>query len=108
MNCGMSATIIAYRKSSDLDVLFENGEIAEGKSFASFQRGAIAYPSYINTEQRLGKSKFMNCGMSAKIIAYRKSNDIDVQFEDGTVVRHRNYSDFVKATISNPNLRRKK
>lgn len=164
MNCGMSATIIAYRKSSDLDVLFENGEIAEGKSFSGFQRGAIAYPSYMNTEQRLGESKLMNCGMiativeyrssddidicfkdgtllcnktydafrkgeisnptiymsrlneqkkmkcgmSAKIIAYRKSNDIDIQFDDGTVVQHRSYSDFVKAAISNPNLRRKK
>lgn len=164
MNCGMSATIIAYRSNSDIDVLFENGEIATGKSFANFQRGAIAYPSYMNTEQRLGENKRMNCGMcativkyrssgdidicfedgtllcnktydafrrgeisnptiykerlnerkkmkcgmSAKIIAYRKSDDIDVLFDDGTVVEHRSYRDFTKAAISNPNLRRKK
>ena len=164
MKCGMSATVIAYRKHNDIDVLFENGEIAVGKSFANFQRGAIAYPSYMNTEYRLGETqkmncgmgatiikyrsssdidirfedgtvlcsksydafrrgeitnpsifksrlneiKMMNCGMLAKIIEYRKSNDIDVQFEDGTIVKHRSYSDFVKSSIANPNLYHKK
>lgn len=39
--------------------------------------------------------------MSAKIIAYRKNNDIDIQFEDGTMVRNRTYDNFRKGAIAN-------
>ena len=31
----------------------------------------------------------MNCGMEATCIAYRGTHDIDVQFEDGTIVEHK-------------------
>lgn len=33
------------------------------------------------------------------IIAYRAYNDIDIQFEDGTIKEHRKYSDFVRGSI---------
>ena len=38
------------------------------------------------------------------IIAYRNANDIDVQFEDETIVEHRTYDDFLKGKIANPNV----
>lgn len=53
------------------------------------------------TKKRIGKVKMMNCRMSAKIIAYRKNNDIDIQFEDGTMVRNRTYDNFRKGAIAN-------
>lgn len=104
MKCGMTAKIIAYRKCNDIDVLFENGEISFRKSFANFQRGAIAYPSYLNTDHRLGETKKMNCGMTATIIKYHSSSDIDVRFEDGTIVSHKTYDAFRKREITNPTI----
>ena len=104
MNCGMVATIITYRNSSDIDVQFENGEIVTNRSFSSFQRGAISTPSIMSTKHRLGETKKMNCGMNATIIEYRTSDDIDVCFEDGTVLRGRTYDAFKRCEISNPTI----
>ena len=53
---------------------------------------------------RIGEVKEMNNGMIAKVIAYSNSHDIDVQFEDGTIVKHRYYDDFKRGTIANPNI----
>ena len=54
---------------------------------------------------RLGKTRMMNCGMKATIIRYGKAIDIDVRFEDGTVVKHKSYSKFKKGGIANPNIK---
>ena len=37
--------------------------------------------------------------MLMTIIAYRNSNDIDIQFEDGTIVQHRDYRSFSEGCI---------
>lgn len=55
---------------------------------------------------RIGETRIMNCGMKATIIKYRTCLDIDIQFEDGTIVKHRTYDNFKKGTISNPNCRK--
>ena len=54
---------------------------------------------------RLGETKMMNCGMEATIIQYKNAMDIDVRFEDGTVVKHKSYSKFKKGEIANPNIK---
>ena len=54
---------------------------------------------------RLGETRMMNCGMEATIIRYGKAIDIDVRFEDGTVVKHKSYSKFKKGGIANPNIK---
>jgi hypothetical protein len=45
----------------------------------------------------------MNNGQSAVIKEYRKATDIDVEFEDGTIVTHRSYNTFLNGSIRNPN-----
>ena len=52
---------------------------------------------------RIGQENYNNQGCMMTIIAYRKSKDIDVQFEDGTIVTNREYGDFKKGAIKNPN-----
>ena len=47
----------------------------------------------------------MNCVMKATIIAYRNSQDIDVQFEDGTIVKHKRIGNFRGGHIANPNIK---
>lgn len=91
MNCGMKATIIQYRKSIDIDAQFEDGYIAEHKTYDNFKNGRITTRNIKQVRKnkinnRLGETRTMNCGMKATIIQYRKSIDIDVQFEDGYIV----------------------
>ena len=99
MNCGMEATIIRYGNSKDIDVCFEDGTIAKCKGYEEFKKGGIAHPSTV-AEARLGETRMMNCGMEATIIRYNGVHDIDVRFEDGTVVEHKSYSKFKKGGIA--------
>ena len=54
---------------------------------------------------RLGETRMMNCGMGATIIRYEKNTNIDVRFEDGSVVEHKAYGNFKRGEIVNPNIR---
>lgn len=55
--------------------------------------------------ERIGISMMMNCGMKATIIAYRQYSDIDIQFEDGTIVKHKRIGNFRGGHIANPNIK---
>ena len=99
MNCDMEATIIRYGNSKDIDVRFEDGTTAKCKGYEEFKKGGIAHPSTV-AENRLGETRMMNCGMEATIIRYNGVHDIDVRFEDGTVVEHKSYSKFKKGGIA--------
>ena len=106
MNCGMEATIIRYNTGKDIDLRFEDGTIAKCKSYKSFKKGEIANQNIkASFENRLGETRMMNCGMEATIIRYNGAFDIDVRFEDGTVVEHKSYSKFKKGEIANPNIK---
>ena len=99
MNCGLEAEIICYRSADDIDVKFEDGYMAYNKSYSHFKNGKIK--SRLNESNRLGEERVMNCGLKAKIIRYKNSQDIDVEFEDGTVRLHCTYSAFRNGSISN-------
>ena len=58
----------------------------------------------LSKEFRLGQVGVNNQGLKMTIIAYRKAIDLDVQFEDGTIVENRQYDGFLKGTIANPNV----
>ena len=112
MNCGLKATIIAYRKSDDIDVEFEDGTIVRRKKLDSLRKGVIGHPrisQYDIIKKRascIGVSIMQKCGMVATCIAYRKADDIDVQFEDGTIVKHRYKSHFYNGSVKNPNIKK--
>ena len=93
MNCGLEAEIIAYRGTNDIDVKFEDGYIAYNKQYTRFKKGMIR--SHLEEENRLGEERLMNCGLKAKIIKYNNAKDIDVEFEDGIVVKHKAYGSFI-------------
>lgn len=56
---------------------------------------------------RVGEKSKANNGMEMKIIGYRSSLDIDVQFEDGTIVKGKSYQQFKRGEIANPNVKKK-
>ena len=103
MNCGMEATIIRYGKYTDIDVCFEDGAVVKHKAYSAFKKGEIANPNM--KASRLGKTRMMNCGMETTIIRYNTAKDIDIRFEDGTVVEHRTYNSFKNGTIAHPLIR---
>ena len=53
---------------------------------------------------RVGESTINNQGLKMTIIKYNKSNDIDVEFEDGYISRNKNYDNFLKGMIENKNF----
>ena len=98
MNCGMEATIIRYGRCEDINIRFEDGAVVEHKTYKAFKKGGIANPNI--KVFRLGETRMMNCGMEATIIRYEKYTDIDVCFEDGTMVEHKAYNAFKKGEIA--------
>ncbi len=99
MKCGLKATIIEYRNCKDIDVQFENGIIRQHTHMSSFKKGAITDIPLKTKENYIGMVKTMTCGMKAKIIDYRGIRDIDVQFEDNTIVEHTRVNNFKKQQI---------
>ena len=55
-----------------------------------------------NKEDRIGDIGFNNNGERMTIIRYGGMCDIDVQFDDGTIVEHRRYGNFLRGQIKNP------
>ena len=102
MNCGMEATIIRYNGVHDIDVRFKDGTVAKNKAYGRFKKGTIANPK--NKASRLGETRMMNCGMEATIIRYGGATDIDVRFEDESVVVHKAYTNFKRGTIAHRSL----
>ena len=96
---GMTMTIIAYRRCGDMDVQFEDGAVRRGVTYRSFIKGEIRHPS---EKDRTGETAVATNGMTMTIIAYRRYNDIDVQFEDGAVRRGVLYGSFQKGQIRHP------
>ena len=96
---GQLMTIIKYRNVKDIDVLFENGTIVEHKSYENFLRGNIRNPNL-----RLGETSISSKGQQMKIIAYHSADNVDIEFEDGTIVTNKSMSEFRKGKIGNPNF----
>ena len=59
-------------------------------------------------KSRIGEVRRANNGLNMEIIGYNNSHDITIRFEDGTVVTNKHYSEFVKGSIRNPNVRSEK
>ena len=109
MNCGMEATIIRYENADDINICFEDGKVVEHKTYRAFKKGYIAHQNTnVSAEARLGETRKMSCGMEATIIRYEGATDIDVRFEDGTVVKHGVYGNFKKGEIAHESISQKR
>ena len=102
---GMEMEIIAYRGHLDVDVRFSDGTIVKHKQYRYVKNGQIQHPTYSSRieKRQIGEKQIASCGMEMELIAYRSSEDIDVRFADGTVVKHCFYHSFKDGQITNPN-----
>ena len=104
-NRGQKMRIVAYRNATDIDVEFEDGTVVEHRTYRRFKEGHISNPNYSDYD-KVGEENISNYGQKMKVIACHNLNNIDIQFEDGTIVTGRRYSSFKKGSIFNPNLKR--
>ena len=54
-------------------------------------------------EERLNSINRNKLGEIFKIIRYKNARDIDVQFEDGSIVKNKKYTEFEKGSILKDN-----
>ena len=103
-NQGLKMTIVEYRNNADIDVQFEDGNVIKNKEYRNFKNGLIKNPNYkdVNMIDRKGEVNYNNQGLKMTIITYRGCEDIDIQFEDGTIVYNKNYDNFKKGSIKYP------
>lgn len=92
---GLEMEIIAYRGITDIDIQFSDGTIVEHKRYCNFKAGNIKYPKI----EKIGKTQIATNGMRMTLIKYRNSHDVDVQFEDGSISRHKTYQAFCNGHI---------
>lgn len=100
---GILLTITKYNNCADMEVTAASGEVFTHQNYTRFINHKISVHSVADT--RVGEQQRSNKGQTMTIIAYRGIYDIDVQFEDGTVVTHKTYKNFKKGMIANPNYR---
>ena len=106
---GVKATIIEYRKYTDIDVRLENGEILRHCDYKAWEDGRLPPPRSnsftIHKNQRelhVGQQQIQNNTHLATIIEYRTYNDIDVQFDDGCIAEHVSYGSFKNGKMLHP------
>ena len=109
-NNGLKMTIIGGVSLADITVQFEDGAIVTHKCHSAFKRGRIAHPTVksirhqnIPKISRVGEQSISYNGEKVVIVAYRHCKDIDVQFEDGTIV-NTTYESFLCRKLKNPNF----
>lgn len=110
MNCGLSAKIIAYNNRRDITLRFADGSIRDNVEYKDFCKGKvlpIKRKRCDDGESRLNEECRMNCGLMARIIAYRTAKDIDVLFEDGSIREHVEYVHFVDGEVKHPKINNK-
>ena len=96
---GMLITIIAYRKSKDIDVQFEDGTIVRNKCIGDFNRGLIKYPTKL---KYIGSENINKQGRHMKIIEYKNNKEVIIQFDDGITIK-RSLESFVNRVAKHPN-----
>lgn len=111
---GQKMTIIAWRAYADIDIKFEDGTEVYHKTYNWFCKGYIKNPNSdygnhiqrtINAKNRhIGEIQTAKNGLKMTLIEYRSSEDIDIEFEDGVIVTHKDYSSFVHGGIGHPNI----
>lgn len=106
---GLKMKLVDYRSNIDVDVEFEDGEMQYHVSYRNFQNGQVVHPHipnailYKNAKKYIGKTNVATNGLSIFIKDYRNSDDIDVSFDDGTIVKT-TLQAFLMGTVAHPDI----
>jgi len=82
----------------------KGNSLTSGNSKSCGCKNKIRKNKGIAKHDRTGETRQMNNGMIATIIAYRNSESMDIQFENGAIVTDRAYGDYARGSIYCPML----
>ena len=105
---GRGMVIVAWRCKQDIDVLFDDGYLAEHRRYSNFKCGAIGHPddgkfgSNWKYASHLGEEVVKPCGEKMVITNWENSHCFDGKFDDGTEVHCNRYADFKNGFVRNP------
>ena len=103
---GQMMTIIDWKGFSNIGVRFEDGTEVSGKRYDHFEKGYINNPNCPtkkrSSKDRVGQTNKASNGLMMTIEVYRSATDLDVRFENGTLVQHKAYKEFLAGTIGCP------
>lgn len=114
---GLGMTIHTYRHANDIDIRFDDGTVVKHKRYNHFKTGSILHPdqnrsdfitksvknkckSYKNQYQNTKAQ--MNCGETCRIIDYKSSKQITVQFLRTKSIVKTSLKRFRERTIQDP------
>lgn len=102
-NNGQMMTIVAWHGFSNIDIQFDDGTIVYGKRYDHFKQGYVnnpkCPPKRVKPGDRVGQTNRASNGLMMTIEVYRNAHDIDVRFENGELVQHKGYKEFLTGTI---------
>lgn len=81
---GYGMKIKAFRKASDIDIIFDDGEVVLGTYYGSFESGNVFHPIYKSLKKEKLDRILLNKKIE-KIIKYQNKDDIDVLLKNGEV-----------------------
>lgn len=100
-----------YYTRRNVTIRWDDGAIRTGVLYTSFLRGTVRHPMHDPKhikESREKEKSISKHGEEMCLKTYRNATDIDVYFPStNTLVQHKNYADFKRGEIGNPNFNKK-
>ena len=93
---GQVMTITSVLNNKYIEIEFEDGTIIYPTLYDDFKNGTVQHPKIVNPIKYLyiGETNKAKNGQLMTIIDYRNIDDIDIQFEDKTIITNIKYLDF--------------
>lgn len=105
---GKRAQVVSYSTCENFIIRFCDGKEMKLKNWRYFIEGNFNYEKHFkaprNREERIGEKKVMNNGLTAEVIEYRGSHDMDILFEDGEKRTGVSWRDFCIGSIAHPTI----
>lgn len=105
-NCGLKMKIIDVINSTNITIQFEDGTIVYNKRYEAFKDGEIKHPTENSRakakEERLSMLIRNNQGVLQKIIKYQDAHNIDVEFEDGFILKNVSFTTYKSGYLGHP------
>ena len=105
---GKRAQVVSYSTCENLIIRCCDGKEMKLKNWRYFIEGNFNYEKHFkaprNREERIGEKKVMNNGLTAEVIEYRGSHDMDILFEDGGKRTGVSWRDFCIGSIAHPTI----
>ena len=107
---GMEMEIIDYHGAHNISVRFVDGTIVDNVSMQAFKAGRVKNLNLENPlliqarKSHLGERGIARNGLGMEIIAWNNTHDISVKFDDGAIVDHKYYGNFVMGFIQHPEM----